>query len=64
MNEIMTGRGMKTHDAVHIEVKVIKLDTVWIWSGNVDGEFDGLAECIWNLDLVVFEDRHHWGDVG
>lgn len=52
--------GLYAHDAVHIKVKVIKLDTIWIWSGNVDGKFHGLAEGIWNLDLVVFADRRHW----
>ena len=50
---------METYDAIHIEVKVIKLDTVWIWSGNVDWEPDRLAECIWNFDFVVFADGRH-----
>lgn len=27
-----------THDAVHVEVKVIKLDAIWVWSGNVKRE--------------------------
>jgi len=51
--------GLETHDAVHIKVKIIKLDTVWIWRSNVDWELDGLAEGIWNFDFVVFVNRRH-----
>lgn len=54
----MTER-LETHDPVHIKVKVIKLDTVWIWGGNVDWELDGLAEGIWNFDVVVFANRRY-----
>lgn len=61
MNQIIM-EGLKTHDAVHIEVKVVKFDTVWIWSGNVDWELDGLTQGIWDLDFIFFPDRCHWRD--
>ena len=52
---------LETHDSVHIEVKVIKLDAVRIWSGNVDWELEEFTEGIWDLDFVFFPDRCHWG---
>lgn len=61
----MTKDGKReTHNAVHIEVEVVKLDTIWIWSGNVNWELDRLANGIWDLDFVFFADRCYWGDTG
>lgn len=50
----------KAYNAVHIKVKVIKLDTIWVWSANVDWEPDRLTKSIWDLDFVFFADRYYW----
>lgn len=51
----------ETHNTVHVEVKVVKLDTIWVWSGNVDWKLDGLAKGIWDLNFIFFVNRYYWG---
>lgn len=49
-----------TYDAVHVEVKVIELDAIWVWSGNVKGELYEFAKGIRDLDFVLFAHRGYW----
>ena len=34
---------VQTHDAIHVEVKVIKLHAIGVWSCNVNRKLDWLA---------------------